>query len=183
VATDTKQDASAESSVHNESLTTADVKTDVDSAKPFELHSGDRREDTPVDRFRAVRGVNPNTGANAGLIQDVAADSVASRLALAFRAMPVGSFQAFNGDLRTVEASCKAAQAFVELFSSYGLEFTETKPHPEDQPTPHPDTAEVEAASGPANKPGSADNKNKGDDSVRGETDPSVSPAKTASKS
>lgn len=155
VATDTKSTDADAKSVHNENLNQADVKTDSDSAKPFELHTGDRAEGTDPERFRAVRGVNPNTGANAGLIQDVAADEVAARLALAFRAMPVGSFQAFNGDLRTVEASCKAALGFLELFKPYGLEFKMTKPVPEDQVTPHPDTTNapvVETTSGPDDK-------------------------------
>lgn len=131
VATDASKDNKSENmnpdatSVHNEKLNNEDVKTDSDAAKPFELHTGDRLEGTPPNRFRQVRGVNPNTGANPGLIQRVADDDVKAALAIALRRMPVGTFQPLNGDLRTVEASAKAAEAFVDAFGVHGLGFVQ----------------------------------------------------------
>jgi len=86
-----------------------------------------------TDLFKTVRGTNPNTGASSGLIQRVANDPVLSHLALVLRRMPVGSFQALNGDLRTVEASCKAAVAFTEMFGEHDLEFKKA-PKKEDTP-------------------------------------------------
>lgn len=73
--------------------------------------------------LQTVRGVNPVTGAAPGVVERVASDDVVARLAIAVRTMPVGSFQALNGDNRGVEASCRAAETLVELFGRHGIEF------------------------------------------------------------
>jgi hypothetical protein len=111
VATDT--------STHNvteNDLIAADVRTTDTDVNLLE-HIDDR------DMFEKVRGTNPNTGASSGLILKVANDPGLSKLALALRQMPTGSFQAINGDLRSVEASCAAAVALVNMFGEQELGF------------------------------------------------------------
>lgn len=86
-----------------------------------------------TDLLDQVRGVNPVTGASPGFVESVAADTATARLAIALRTMPVGSFQAVNGDLRTVEASCRAAVALRDLFKAHGLDFKTVKADGDDQ--------------------------------------------------
>lgn len=97
-------------------LIAADVRT-TDADVNLLEHIEDR------DMFEKVRGTNPNTGASSGLVLRVANDPGLSKLALALRQMPVGSFQAINGDLRSVEASCAAAVALADLFGEWELGF------------------------------------------------------------
>ncbi len=82
-----------------------------------------------------VRGTNPNTGAQGGLVEQVAADEVTANLALALRRMTVGSFQSVNADLRSVEASCKAAVELRQLFNDAGLDF-KVLPPPKEEVVP-----------------------------------------------
>lgn len=88
--------------------------------------SSDRTEgkENEVSLEDRVRGTNVNTGGPVGMVERVASDETLAHLALALRSMPVGSFQSLNGDHRTVEASCRAAEDLRVLFNDHGIDFT-----------------------------------------------------------
>jgi ABC-type oligopeptide transport system substrate-binding subunit len=106
-------------------------------------------------RLTAVRGVNPNTGATAGLVETVAEDPNLSALALALRTSAPGSFQPLAADLRSVEASINAAIALntglnlagikVEVMSTDEYEKFMNPTPPEE---PAADTVSTETSSG-----------------------------------
>ena len=77
-----------------------------------------------ADTHAQVVGVNPHHGGPVGLTEAIADDDVLTALAIALRSMPVGSFQSLNGDLRSTEASCKAALDLRAKFRDMGLDFT-----------------------------------------------------------
>ena len=74
--------------------------------------------------YEQVRGVNPAHGAPHGFFEAVADDEALAHLALALRALPVGSFQELNGDLRTPEASALAAKVLMEKLLAVGYELS-----------------------------------------------------------
>lgn len=85
--------------------------------------------------YEQVRGVNPAHGAPYGFFEAVADDESLAHLALALRALPVGSFQELNGDLRTPEASARAATVLREKLLAVGYELR-TRPVPVEKPEP-----------------------------------------------
>ena len=72
-------------------------------------------------RKAAVRGVNPLTGAAAGVVEAVASDESLSAVALALRTSPPGVFHPLSADLRSVEASVTAAKVLVDTFLAHGI--------------------------------------------------------------